>query len=100
MANDVFDHLLDIENQAADLLLNAQTEADKRLSDARNVAEDDYKKQYEALVAELEADFHKTMERMDLEHVADIDSFQKEICNFAQDIHSFNTFLHDLLFEA
>ena len=51
---DVIGHLIDIEHQAAELLLDTQTEADRRITEAKAKADAMYKEQYESMIAEFE----------------------------------------------
>ena len=56
---DVLAHLLDIENSVAGFVLEAQTEADKRIAAAKEEAEKEYKLEYNKIIAEFEAEFLK-----------------------------------------
>lgn len=52
---DVITHLIDVERQASDLLLEAQTEADSRVMAAKEQAEKDYRVAYEKIINDLDA---------------------------------------------
>lgn len=56
MKTDTLGHLIEIESKAAAMLMDAQTEADRRTAEARSQADADYKTQYEKLVGELESE--------------------------------------------
>ncbi len=57
MTEDVFNHLLDIENSASTLVFEAQVEADKRISVAKAEANQAFKNEYEKIIADFENNF-------------------------------------------
>ena len=63
---DVISHLMNVENQASSLIFEAQTVADKNISDARATAESLYKQKYEVLLNDLESDYSKKVENLSL----------------------------------
>ncbi|MFI3257986.1 MAG: hypothetical protein R3Y36_06790 [Spirochaetales bacterium] len=100
MQTDILGHLIDIEHNAASILFDAQTEADKRIAEARIQASTDYKTQYEKLITEFEKDYHEKINLNEHEHETAVKAFKTEIDKTAKDINSFNSLFETLLFEA
>ncbi len=95
---DVIGHLLDIEHQAAELLLDTQTEADRRISEARTAADAEYKSQYEQMIIELDAWFAEQSRVVTSEHSVLMDTYRSSVDNTQTDVESFNRLLDSLLF--
>ena len=95
---DTLGHLIEIEHKAASLLMDAQTEADKRTAEARSQADADYKAQYETLVSQMEADADERMQAISTEYDARFDTYKAAIGNCTQDTAAFNALLKKLLF--
>lgn len=55
--HDVIKHLIHVERMAYDMLLDAQTEADKRKLHAKDTAEKEYLVAYENKIQKFEQDF-------------------------------------------
>lgn len=99
MENDILGHLIDIEHNAASMLLDAQIEADKRIAEARIKAESVYKIEYEQLLLELEKDFDSQITVIASQHVVDLEVFKKELDSTKQDPIAFNALINTLLLE-
>lgn len=95
---DTLGHLIEIEHKAASLLMDAQTEADKRTAEARSQADADYKAQYEILVSQMEADADKRIGDLKEKHNALFSAYRNELASCAQDTAAFNDLLKKLLF--
>ena len=54
---DIISHLLDMERNASEVLNQAQSEAEKRISAAKSRADQQFKAQYEKIVADEESRF-------------------------------------------
>lgn len=95
---DVIGHLIDIEHQAAELLLDTQTEADRRVTEAKAKADAMYKEQYESMIAELENKYKEEATAVENGH----DTVMKKYCDSvdctATDTVAFNALLDKLLF--
>ena len=50
---DIINHLLNIERAASEVLSQAQTEAEKRISSAKATADKEFKTQYDAILRNL-----------------------------------------------
>ena len=76
---DVIGHLIQIESEAADMLLNAQAEADKRITEAKQKADNIYKEKYENLINELENSYNQQKKQIDEEIQIKFDSYKEKI---------------------
>ncbi len=95
---DVIGHLLDVEQQAAEMLLDAQVEADHRVEQARSAADADYKIQYEKLVSDLEKKYETKLKAVEDEHSVVMKEYKASIDNMKTDKVSFNALMDKLLF--
>jgi vacuolar-type H+-ATPase subunit H len=95
---DVIGHLIDVEHKAAALLLDAQTEADKRTGEAHKKADESFKAQYTELVNEFESNFAKKTEELTSSHDNIISKYRNDLLLQEKDFVSFNNLLDNLLF--
>lgn len=96
VAQDVIGHLIDVERLAYDLLLDAQTEADRRKTVAKEEADRDYRSAYEKIIARLETKLAKNKQVCDERLAAEYVSFDEEISSITKDITSFSTYLDSI----
>lgn len=97
---DVISHLMNVENQASALIFEAQTVAEKNISDARTTAENLYKQKYEKLLNELESDYSEKIQKIIQNNKNSFNEYQQKTQNLSQDVKSFNELLESLLFEG
>ncbi|AEE17126.1 hypothetical protein [Treponema brennaborense] len=95
---DVIGHLLNIEHQAAELLLDTQTEADRRLTEARAKADAEYKTQYEQLIRRLEAEYAAAAAEIEKNHSGIMHEYRNTVDATETDPVSFGALLDSLLF--
>ena len=95
---DVIGHLIQIESEAADMLLNAQAEADKRITEAKQKADTIYKEKYEELIKTLENDFFQQKSEIDSNYDKNFEEFRATISTVNQDKRALNTKLESYLF--
>ena len=93
----VINHLLDVEHQASEMISGAQAEADKRIASSRAQAEAEYKKQYDQVIAGIEADYTARTAEIERRHNQAVESYKSEILNTAQDTKAFNKLVSALL---
>ena len=97
---DVISHLMNVENQASALIFEAQTVAEKNISDARATAENLYKQKYEKLLNELESYYSEKIQKIIQNNKNSFNEYQQKTQNLSQDVKSFNELLESLLFEG
>ena len=95
---DVIGHLIEIENQAAAMLLEAQSIADGKVAEARQNAENQYKAGYEALVSKLEKDFQQNSTKILSEYDEKFAAYKNNIEQLPKDTVAFNSLFDSLLF--
>ncbi|WP_428769871.1 hypothetical protein V1L52_11660 [Treponema sp. HNW] len=97
MKTDTLGHLIEIESKAAAMLMDAQTEADRRTAEVRSQADADYKVQYEKLVNELESETERHIRTLKQQYDTAFDAYKAELAACAQDASAFNGLLKNLL---
>ena len=95
---DVISHLVEIEHQAAELLLDTQIEADRRTTEAKTKATAEYKERYESIIKELEAQYIADASSIDKKHNSVMEDYKHAIDCTQVDTDKFNQLLDKLLF--
>ncbi|MCK9169117.1 MAG: hypothetical protein M0P01_01735 [Treponema sp.] len=94
----VINHLLDVEHQAAEMISEAQREADKRIAAFRTQSENEYKKQYDEIISKLEDDYKTGTDDIVHRHSESITRYKSDIQNTVLNNESFNKQLDVILF--
>lgn len=97
---DIIGHLLDIERTASAVLSQAQVEADKRISAAKNQADQNFKAQYDVIVADEEKRLASEIAAITQKYDADVAAYKEGLSSAAKDIPSFNKLLDKVLFAS
>ena len=95
----VISHLLKVESEASLLVKEAQTEANKRLSEARCNADSQFKTQFQKIQSNLEAEYNDKIQNITENHKKKFDEFKSSIEQTEQSVDSFNSFLEKVLNE-
>ena len=90
---DVIGHLIDVERQASDLMLEALTEADRRKKAARDAADDEYR----AAAGKVIDDIAASCAECDVKVKRDFSAFTAHLDAMSQDRASFNARLDSFL---
>lgn len=98
--SDVLQHLLDVENEAATLAADAQTEADRRVSERERRAREIYSERYGSRVAELEAEYEREAATISADYKRLLDRYREELDRKHTDESRFSSLVVDLLFGA
>ncbi len=98
MKEDILGHLIQIENDAATILFDAQSEADKRTQQARVKADSEFKSQYDELIGRLEKMSEEKMSELASQHTETIERFKIDLQETKKDIGAFNSLMGNLLF--
>ncbi len=96
--SDVIEHLLSLEHEASSLLVDAQTTADKRVSEARARADEAYKKQYGELLSKADVELKSESDKITKNHEAAFSAYQNRISASEKDVPAFNALLDKLFF--
>ncbi len=100
MEQDVFSHLLDIENSASTLVFDAQKEADKRIATAKAEADKTFKLEYEKIIADLEDDFLQKKQRILDEQESEYKKYDEKLDSLKQQQNEFVEFLNKHFFRT
>lgn len=95
---DVISHLIEVERQAATLLMDAQAEADNRIAAAKTKADEKYKTGYEKAVAGVETEYKAAVDEIAVKHDEVFSAFVDEVKAVPKDEQAFNSLLDNLLF--
>lgn len=98
MEQDIFEHLLEIENSAKTLAFDAQTEADNRISSAKARAEEQFKAEYEKLVLRFDENFKTEKQSIDLKQQVEEKKIAEQLSLLKKDINRFNSYLDSYFF--
>ena len=100
MDNDeVLGHLLKIESDAAALVNDAQTEADRRIAEAEKQNRASYEERYHAELKRLENEFQKCRELVQQQYQEEIDTYREEVSSVNVDVNAFSVLLDRLVAE-
>jgi len=95
---DVIGHLIELESEAANLLLDAQAEVDSRITEAKQNADKIYKEKYEGLIANLELNLSEQKKIVDQNCEKILVEYKNHISATNQDKRSFNSQLDSYFF--
>ena len=98
MDQDIIGHLFEVEQAAADLLSDAQSEYNKHIEQFRKRADNIYKEAYDKIIAEQEKQYTEAVKLLDDRHKTEYDAYCNEIKNWQYDENAFNNLLETLLF--
>ena len=94
----VLNHLFEVEQNAQALTLDAQREADKRISSAKSAADEKFKAVYEKIVAENEQLYEKSISEIKSKSELEIKDFKERILKSGKTVESFDSCLDKILF--
>ncbi len=97
---DVISHLIDVERLASDLLTEAQKEADRRKTDAKESAERLFLEGYGKIVSGLERKFSEDRKAIELSRDAARDEYAKALAATSLDQQNINAYLDSYFTEA
>jgi len=90
---DVIGHLIDVERLAYDLLLEAQTEADKRKAAAKEAAGQEYRSSCERILTALEESFTEERRKCDESRMREYERYDTLLESTVKDRTSFDAYL-------
>lgn len=95
---DILQHLLEVEKSAAELVLAAQEEADKRVSESASRLRAAFQTRFEEAGRELEARSRAELERAKTEAAAELERYRRELASAPLDTATFNAHCEQLFF--
>ena len=100
MDNDeILNHLLKIESEAAMLVNDAQTEADRRVTEAEKQCRSAYEERYQTELTRLEGEFQKYREQIRRQYLEEIDAYRKKVSSVNIDTEAFAALMDRLIAE-
>lgn len=98
--SDVLQHLLEVENAAAMLAAEAQTEADARVGKREKHAREMHAFRYGERVAELQSEYERESASISAEFRKNLDKYREDLGRKVTDEGRFAPLVVDLLFGA
>ena len=95
---EIINHLLEVEKNASILLDDARKEAERRVLEAKNKANEEFQKEYEKTLAKAEADYNLEMKKIDEKHEQIIAEYKESLCKKSVDKDNFFNYVDSLLF--
>ena len=96
---DAINHLLEIERDAAVLIDDAKIEADKRIANAKNQYNTQYKSKYDEIVNDLDSKYNTSVDDISNKYKQEIDAYKTQLESKEQNEKAFSSLLDKLLFE-
>ena len=97
--NNILQHLLEIEDQAATLIDDAQAAADRRIKEAEDQNRVAYDEAYQQLSAELETEYQKAIEAVKKQYDQRLDEYTEELRGIPRQDEKFSALAFSLLVE-
>ncbi len=95
---DITRHLLEVENEAGEMVAEAEKEADSIIAGARAEAEGEFKKRYTEFVKSLELKEEESRKSFLADHARQLDEYKQALSSNRKDTSSFNSLLEKLLY--
>ena len=97
--NEVLDHLLKVESEAAALVGNAQTEADRRVEEAEKERRAAYDEYYHRESERLESELKKSKELTQRQYQEELDAYKQKISSLSIEMDRFSVLLDKFIAE-
>ena len=95
---DIIEHLLEVERESSQMILDARLEADKIIAESRARAETSFKEQYDSILKDLEQKEASAKEEISKRHEAQLSEYKQSLDSAEKDEKAFRSLLDSLLF--
>ena len=95
---DIIEHLLEVERESSQMILDARLEADKIIAESRARAETSFKEQYDSILKNLEQKEASAKEEISKRHEAQFSEYKQGLDAAEKDEKAFRSLLDTLLF--
>lgn len=95
---DIIEHLLEVERESSQMILDARQEADKIIAESRARAETSFKEQYDSILKDLEQKEASAKEEISKRHEEQLSEYKKSLASAEKDEKAFRSLLDSLLF--
>lgn len=96
MNEDIFNHLIEVEGEAANLLFEAQMEADDKISKVKRLTDEEYKKASDELRKELEMKFEAEKSLVDATMQKELDDYYVQLKDKKVNYDAFKKMIDDV----
>lgn len=93
MNEDIFNSLLDVEQDASNMVFEAQVEADDKITNEKKELDEKYRTSHDKIVEQLECSFEGQKKLIDDSAKAEIDSYQNGLVSIKPDFIAFSKIL-------
>ena len=98
--HEVLQHLLNLESEAATLVTDAQTEADRRVAEGEKRNRARYDEIYSAEVAALEASYSRDIGIVREDYRKQMEDYLEGLKSIPLDVNAFSSLAEEILFRA
>ena len=95
--SNIIEHLIEVENLAASVTLNAEEQSLKKINEAKAASEKQFHEQYTSSVHALEEDFKAKASKIDGEAEESLKMYREEISKSPLDVTAFNAAMDCLI---
>ena len=89
MDEDIFNHLIDVEGEAANMLFEAQVEADEKIASTKKLLDDKYKALSDAIIKDMDSLFEEQKKEVDLLAKKELEDYKEKIHKHPLDYEAF-----------
>ena len=98
MKEDIFNSLLDVEQDASNMVFEAQVEADDKITAVKKEIDEKYRLLHDEIVARLEDDFEKQKVSIDATATKELQTYQDILTSVKPNFDAFNNVLDSYFF--
>ena len=98
MNEDIFNSLLDVEQDASNMVFEAQVEADDKIESLKKEIDEKYRLVHDEIVLKLEGVFEEQKKLIDESSRKELDTYKNSLTSIKPDFVSFNKALDDYFF--
>ena len=98
--HEILQHLLDLENEAAAMVNDAQAEADRRVTEGEKQNRANYDGVYAAEIAALDASFAESIAAVKEEYKKQLEEYHKSLKSVSLDMAAFSELAEELLLKT
>ncbi|MCL2043659.1 MAG: hypothetical protein FWG89_05910 [Treponema sp.] len=96
--NEVLDHLLKIESEAARFVNDAQADASTKMTEAEKYNRAVFEKRYREENEKFESNFAQSVELAQQRYRAELEAYNQKISSFETDVDGFSAMMDKLVF--
>ena len=100
MNEDIFNSLLDVEQEASNMVFEAQIVSDDKIASVKKEIDEKYKAFHDEIVARLEGDFERQKKTIDDCAVKELTSYQDDLTSIKPNFVAFNKILDSYFFST